>query len=111
MPVGVPAASGGLPRPAASEEAPSSWPGSWVFLATDLAPAPPLELGPSPTRSRLGGAGVLPALARQGWVGGRAGASISCSAWTQAELRRITFPLPPSPQFRVSHLFCHKSKS
>lgn len=81
--------------PAASEEALSSWPGSWVFLGTDPAPTPPLEPGPNQTHSRSREAGVLPAFWR-GWVGGRvAAASVSCSAWMQAGLGSLTFPLPP----------------
>uniref|UniRef100_A0A4X1U9I4 Uncharacterized protein n=1 Tax=Sus scrofa TaxID=9823 RepID=A0A4X1U9I4_PIG len=57
--------------PSASVEALSSWPGCWIFLATDPAPTPPQEPGPNPTCSRPGGVGALPASwpGRGGWAG------------------------------------------
>ena len=90
-PVGISSASAGLPWPTASEEALSSWPGHWVFLATKPAPAPPLERGPNQTHSLQGGVGAPPT-SWPGRVGGQAGASVSCLAWAQARLGRPTFP-------------------
>lgn len=56
------------PGPAASEEALSSWPGSWVFLGTDPAPAP-LERSPIQTLQAGWGWGSASLLVMQGWVG------------------------------------------
>lgn len=99
-PVGVCSASAGLPWPSASQEALSSWPGHWVFLATKPAPAPPLEPGPNQTRSPCRvGLGLRQPASQAGWVGW-AGASVSCLAW--AHRPGWEDPFPP-----LGSVLCH----